>query len=343
MTRANERTQIRSRDGHQPVAASDRDERTPGPTVELHARNLHNPSHLEWTQDGRLLVSEHTAGRIKDVTEGGDMQGEDAFATGLRAPASIEPLPDGRLLASDTWGDRIVDVTDGGEVSESDEFATGLENPYSLCRVRVDDGYRLYATESLDGRRNVVTDVTGGGPISATDRVVDGVHSIPTAPGISPLPDADWADRYDNDKTWQEQWDQYASGHCDDDWVTGGKSRIFMKTRSMGHITEITDVDPDGDPVEYQELIENGAVVADGLGKVGGIKYNVDDGFIYGAETEAGELFRVDPDNPGGQRFNPPLVTGLTNPSCLRIGPDSETLYACDQGDGVIWKITDFK
>lgn len=270
------------------------------------------------------------------------MKNKEAFATGLHAPASIEPLPDGRILISDTWGDQVMDISEGGDVSDEEPFATDLQNPYSLCRVRTKGDYRLYVTENLEGRKNVVTDVTGGGPISADDRVVDGVKSIPTAPGITPMPSEEWTERYDEDTAWQDQWHRYASGHCGDDWITSGKSRIFMKVRSMGHVTEITDVDPDSEPTQYKNLVEQGNVVGQGLGRIGGIKYNEDDGFIYGAETEEGELFRIDPDEPHNHRFTPPLVTGLSHPSCLRLGPDSETLYACDQGDGVVWKITDF-
>lgn len=342
MSEADRRAEIRSRDGHEPVPASDRDARTAGPTVTIHARNLHNPSHLEWTHDGRLLVSEHTAGRITDVTEGGDMSEAEPFATGLRSPASIEPVPDGRLLVSDTWGDRIVDVTGGGEVTADDTYASELQNPYSLCRVYANDQHRLYTTENLSGRKNVVTEVTGGGPASENDRVVNGIHSVPTAPGVSPRPEADWTERFDDSTAWQNQWHQYASGGCTDDWITDASGRTFLKTRAFGHITELTDVDPTGQPVDYRTLIERGNVVARDLGSVGGIKYNPVDGFIYGAKPESGELFRVDPDGPAEQRFNPPLVSGLSRPSCLRVGPDSETLYACDQADGVIWKISDF-
>ncbi|WP_197049826.1 hypothetical protein [Thermus scotoductus] len=31
------------------------------------AWNLHAPTHMEWTQDGRLLISEHTGDTIRDI------------------------------------------------------------------------------------------------------------------------------------------------------------------------------------------------------------------------------------------------------------------------------------
>ena len=42
-----------------------------GRTRRVHVRpfawGLKNPSHMKWTPDGRLLVSEHTAGTVRDI------------------------------------------------------------------------------------------------------------------------------------------------------------------------------------------------------------------------------------------------------------------------------------
>lgn len=332
-----EKQAIRSRTSHEPVLESEHSD-IAGPTVTMHARNLNNVSHLEWTQDGRLLASEHTTGRIMDVSEGGDMADAEPYAEGLHSAASIEPLPDGRILVTDTWGDRVVDITDGGKITEDEVFATGMENPYSLAHMRRDGETRLVVTEQ-DGRHRVVTDITQGGHISEYDRFLVGVKGSNVAPGITPLPSADWADRYDDDTPWQEQWHKYSSGHCDG-WTTLGNGRAFVSSWKDGQILEFTDVDFDGEPVTYRELAKNGNLIAWDLGFVGGIEY--DNGYVYGANPESGQVFRTDPDNPQSHRFNPPLVTGLTHPNCLRIGPNGETLYVCDQGDGVVWKITDF-
>ena len=37
------------------------------------AWNLHAPTHMEWSPDGRLFVVERTTGKIKDATKGGDL------------------------------------------------------------------------------------------------------------------------------------------------------------------------------------------------------------------------------------------------------------------------------
>ncbi|MFC0301968.1 hypothetical protein ACFFIS_14400 [Virgibacillus soli] len=39
-------------------------------SIDIHAYNLRTPTHMEWTTNGRLIVSEHTSGTIKDITEG---------------------------------------------------------------------------------------------------------------------------------------------------------------------------------------------------------------------------------------------------------------------------------
>jgi len=62
------------------------------------AWNLRAPTHMEWAPDGRLLVVERTAGKVKDITKGGDMEEAKPFAWGLEGPSSMCPLPDGRFF-----------------------------------------------------------------------------------------------------------------------------------------------------------------------------------------------------------------------------------------------------
>ena len=52
------------------------------PDVQLHAVNLTNPSHMEWTVDNRLLVSQSTAGSVVDITDGGDMMKRQTLCIG---------------------------------------------------------------------------------------------------------------------------------------------------------------------------------------------------------------------------------------------------------------------
>ena len=62
--------------------------------IELFAVGLHNPSHMEWTPDGRLLVSDLTAGKVFDITDGGDVTQTAPVAEGLGGPAAIVPVDD---------------------------------------------------------------------------------------------------------------------------------------------------------------------------------------------------------------------------------------------------------
>ncbi len=61
-----------------------------GRTRRVHVRpfawNLHAPTHMEWTPDGRLLVVERTTGKVKDVTKGGDMEEAKPSPGGSRGP-----------------------------------------------------------------------------------------------------------------------------------------------------------------------------------------------------------------------------------------------------------------
>lgn len=75
--------------------------------ISVHAWGLLHPSHMEWTRDQRLLVSEFGRGQVMDVTEGGDYREASAFARGLRFPAGILPTADGRILVADTGRDAI--------------------------------------------------------------------------------------------------------------------------------------------------------------------------------------------------------------------------------------------
>ncbi len=57
------------------------------------AWGLKNPSHMEWTPDGRLLVSEHTAGTVRDITKGGTLRRLNLFGlTMLLEGASFTSL-----------------------------------------------------------------------------------------------------------------------------------------------------------------------------------------------------------------------------------------------------------
>lgn len=104
------------------------------PDVELHAANLVNPSHMEWTFDGRLLVSQPTNGSIIDITDGGDMSHATPWVTGLDGPASILPRENGEILVaeimkSSSWNENRV-VSSRSEPSRPSTYV-------GLCTVNL--------------------------------------------------------------------------------------------------------------------------------------------------------------------------------------------------------------
>ena len=82
------------------------------------AWGLKNPSHMEWTPDGRLLVSEHTAGTVRDISKGGDASEAKPLAYNLQGPAAIRPTEDGKVLVVETWGGAIADIAGGGDATK---------------------------------------------------------------------------------------------------------------------------------------------------------------------------------------------------------------------------------
>ena len=144
------------------------------PSVQLHAVNLINPSHMEWTLDGRLLVSQSTAGSVVDITDGGNMLNATPFATGLQGPASILPRKTGEILVAEMWGGTVRDISQGGDVSSDQPWIDGLSGPYSLAEK---DG-RIFVTESYNGRDSWLSEITG-----KRRREQPVVSNIPVSPG----------------------------------------------------------------------------------------------------------------------------------------------------------------
>jgi hypothetical protein len=291
-------------------------------SVEQFAKNLHNPTHQEFLDDGRLLVSEHTAGRVMEISEGGDFVNSEPFAKGLEGPASIVPLDNGRILVSEPWAGRVTEITGGGDFSEADPFLEFDGKPYSLSEK---DG-RVYLSISRNGTSaDIITfDYDGG-----NQRTVAREFPIePRTPGLTPmLPDGDW----------QANWEDYAVAGCGDSWVSGGESGVYVTVSPTGHIIDIENAEGE----TFMELLEAGYDVASGLGSMGGIKYSAADDLLYGSLPEEGGVFAVDPTEPENHQFTNNLVDGLIQPSCLRLGDDG-AMYVCGRGEGVIWRITDY-
>lgn len=291
-------------------------------SVEQFAKNLHNPTHQEFLDDGRLLVSEHTAGRVTEISEGGDFADSEPFAEGLEGPASIVPLNDGRILVSEPWAGRVTEISEGGDFSDAEPFLEFDGKPYSLSKK--DD--RIYLSVSTNGTSADVISFDYNGEDKQT--VARDFPVEPRTPGLTPMmPDGDW----------QGNWDDYAVAGCGDSWVTTGESGVYVTVSPTGHIVDVENASGES----FMELLDAGYDVASGLGSMGGIKYSPGDDLLYGSLPEEGSIFAVDPADRENHRFSPNLVEGLVQPSCLRLG-DDDAMYVCGRGEGVIWRVTDY-
>ena len=291
--------------------------------VKLHATDLVSPSHMEWTQDGRLLVSEHSAGRIKDITDGGDMINAQEFAFNLKGPAAILPLETGEILVAETWAGKVTDISSGGDMAGVAPYIEGLSNPYSLA-TRND---RIYVSEHYNGRNSWISDITDKKNVF---RKLDNIPARPGASGQVPFEATN-------------EWQKVASSGCIISWQSSpfspknGKIAHFVSVGAMGQVLDIADFSGD-----YIDAIKERKAVAWDLGRLGAVKMNEGDGYVYVVEPEHGTVVRFNPEEPKNMRFEPPVVRGINFPTCLRFSPDWKDMYVCSQGDGVVWKVEDF-
>jgi sugar lactone lactonase YvrE len=55
-----------------------------------------------------------------------------------------------------------------------------------------------------------------------------------------------------------------------------------------------------------------------------------------------GTVMAVDPSDPGDYRFDPPVVQGLSMPTCVRFSPDGDSMFVCSMPTGSVWRLSDF-
>jgi hypothetical protein len=293
--------------------------------VELFATNLYTPSHMEWTPDGRLLVSEHTAGQIKDITHGGDMRQALPFAHGLRGPSSILPLEDGRILASEMWGGRVIDISSGGDMSKQEPFAKELAAPYSLACQEAS----IFVTERSGKLSAQVTDITAGGGRNSHRPYVTRIPIVPLLglEGLAPP------------EIGQEKWADFSNACAD--WLTtvglGDQTWIVVGSSVLGQLVRVPK-----DGGSYLDLAEQGHLLAKGLNWMGGEIQHPYDHLVYVAQPLKGTIMAIDPTTLQDYRFVPPVVQGLNMPTCVRFSSDGETMFVCSMPTGSIWKITHF-
>ncbi|ELY96114.1 hypothetical protein C482_16098 [Natrialba chahannaoensis JCM 10990] len=287
---------------------------------------------MEWTHDGRLLVAERTNGRLVDATEGGDFGGlsdddDRVFAHGMEGPSSMAMLPDGRILANECWAGRIVDITDGGNAAEAEPFATNLAGPYSILYHDATDS--VYTTVSPSSRRSRIIDVTGGGDEPDDHPVlVDDILVRDKFPGMTPR------------SAWPDNWE----GHQIDcgSWAVPVENDVLYSVGPLGQMVR-ADITAEDSPTTHAEHLDAERLVARGLNRVGGSVYNRSDGLVYAAEPFNGSVVAVDPTGNRQYRFDPRVVEGLVLPTCVRFGPDNEQMYVCGRGEGVVYKISNFR
>ncbi len=303
-----------------------------GKTRRVHVRpfawNLHAPTHMEWTPDGRLLVVERTTGKIKDATKGGDMEEVKPFAWGLEGPASMCPLPDGRILITEFWGGRIRDITKGGDVRSGEVVASGLKAPYSLAYDEQRRKLSLTVTDPANStmRMDVLVD-------PETGDVQPLVTQIPPFPphgfeGINPW----WV--------WREGfgYDPFMLAGCND-WKKVnlvGESPYSTLLTTGDYLLGVPKV---GGPFTFSDLLAKHCI-ATGLGFTGGmISPHHSPEIVLVTQPTQGSVKAVNVLEPGDYRFEPPLVTGLPMVSCVRMSQDDERMFACSIVGGVIWSI----
>lgn len=293
-----------------------------GLSVELFATNLHAPTHMEWTLDGRLLISEHTAGRVLDITDGGDMRDAEPFAWGLSGPSSILPLPDGRLLVSEMWSGRIADIAGGGDASSREPFADGLKGPYSLSRL----GGSVYVVEHPQPLLSQITEVIG------RDDHRPYVTNVPGIPlkgmeGMTPP------------SSWPNHWAEYFFG-CDE-WDKpvriGNTDALALNSSVLGCLFRV----PAGGG-DFSDLTGDDSILATGLGQMGGMEQHPTTEELYVTLPKEGSVIAVDLSEQKDYRFEPPVIRGLNMPSCVRFSPSGDEMFICSFAVGGVWKVTGF-
>jgi glucose/arabinose dehydrogenase len=278
---------------------------------------------MEWTLDGRLLISEHTAGRVLDITDGGDMRDAESFAWGLSGPTSILPLPDGRLLVSEMWSGRIADITGGGDASTRDPFAVDLKGPYSLSRL----GGSVYVVEHPKALVSQITEVIGQ---SERRPHVTNIPGIPLQGMEGMTPPTSWPDH----------WTEYFFG-CND-WKTpvriGDTDTLALNSSALGYLFKVP-----GEGGEFSDLVDgNDTIIATGLGHMGGMSQHPVTEQLYVTLPKEGGVISIDPTQRKDYRFEPPVIRGLNMPSCVRFSPSGDEMYVCSFAVGGVWKITGF-
>jgi hypothetical protein len=272
--------------------------------VTVHATGLNLPGHMAITPDRRVLVSEFGAGVIRDITEPGDYRDSLArrYAWNLKNPGSIQPISDGRILVADAGAGTIVDVSEPGEVTASDVLYEGVSHPYSLIEFQ----QRLLVSFS-DNFMVGMAEIKPGGRYSLDDAFV---HGFPVVKTLEPYP---------------------ALLGCGGSWAgVILDDRLILAHAALG---AIFDVSAGG---SFDEL--RGSRYTWGLNLPLGMTVDPLDHNLYVTERGTGVIKRI-AKSGGYARFAEPLITGFSEPSCIRFMPDGSEAYVCDRAWNAVYRL----
>jgi hypothetical protein len=272
--------------------------------VGVHAYGLLQPSHMEWTQDGRLLVSEFGRGRVVDVTDGGDCRDATPFAEDLTHPAGLLTDYEGsRILVADTGRGEVLDITEGGRPGDFAALSAGtIAGTYGLTVYR---GQLL--TTFSDGRQNGIARV--GELPSAAEHVYFGgfPNGNPDHPPYISL------------------------GACPSNWNTVAfDDRLLYVHSSLGAIYDISE--PGSFSIDTPKFVE-------GLKRPLGMIFDEATGLLYVTDRGSGSVKPVPREGDVNMRFVVPVASGFGQPSCVRLHPSKPVMYVCDMAECVIWSV----
>lgn len=293
--------------------------------VEVFATNLQTPSHMEWTKDGRLLVSETSAGRVSDVTNGGKITEDNIVFDGLNGPSSIAPLEDGRIYVCETFANRVTNI---GKDSDNEELNfDNFNRPYSI--IVKDDNLEVVERESKFSNRVVKVNMENG---DITKKITH-IPALPL-PGLEGLlPTEQFNDNF------RENWFLYSG--CSG-WKAAfldreGKIHSLSSSSVMGTIVYDPDI-----PAPFLDLVDMVEPIATGLDLMGGMIQNKENLMLYVTQPRKGTVMEINPFESKDYRFTPPIVQGLNFPTCIRFSPDYKEAYVCSSPTGSIWRFYDF-
>lgn len=304
--------------------------------IELFAWGVHNPSHMEWTPDGRLLLSDVTAGRVFDITDGGDLSEKAPVAEGLAGPTALVPVDDMVLVVESIAG-RISNIANG----RRETFASGINFPYSAALYEKDGRRQILASEVVSEFRAQYLDITSGGERASFDVFISDIprRRVQLFAGKHPTGHVDG-----NGQALPGNSNPGVLMNGCNTWLTrlvfgDGSVHLGMKVGALGAFMRI----PDAGGSAFDLLEDRANVLASGLDPVGsGCIQHPTSRRVYVTQPLTGEIRAFDLDAPGYLGFEPPVVSGINQPTCVRFSPDGRFMYACGQGDGVVWRIANF-